>query len=153
MTQQSAKMQPSLISIALACCLMVPARIGGADVCGKPSKESWEGECSKSAVGVDKHTNPHTRTRTHTQKTLANAPHTKRAYAVNAIEHGNTVRGRWAAGASRRARAFTCLRTAPSKRARYVLYAGVFSCVCGGCGYFVCVGLRVCALYLQGMYL
>jgi hypothetical protein len=34
-----------------AACLLLPACIR-ADVCGKPSKESWEGECSKSAVSV-----------------------------------------------------------------------------------------------------
>ena len=36
-------------SLLLACCCLAPPRTR-ADVCGKPSKEKWEGECSASAV-------------------------------------------------------------------------------------------------------
>lgn len=38
--------------LAAAVCLsLLPADIR-ADVCGKPSKESWEGDCSRSAVSA-----------------------------------------------------------------------------------------------------
>ena len=36
-------------SLLFACSCLTPEKIR-ADVCGKPSKESWEGECLKSAV-------------------------------------------------------------------------------------------------------
>ena len=36
-------------SLLFACSCLTPQKIR-ADVCGKPSKDSWEGECLKSAV-------------------------------------------------------------------------------------------------------
>jgi hypothetical protein len=39
----------SFASLLFACSCLTPAKIR-ADVCGKPSKDSWEGECLKSAV-------------------------------------------------------------------------------------------------------
>ena len=125
-------------SLLLACCCLAPPRTR-ADVCGKPSKEKWEGECSASAVT---HARKQTRRDArhamrvdfddqlllHSANILPSPPQTclpQRAMAVPGGCWSDWVCAyccgvcRWAAGENHTARAFTCWRTGQSTRARY----------------------------------
>ena len=121
----------AVASLLLACCCCLAPTRTRADVCGKPSKETWEGECSASAVSG----RPLRARRAFTSAGAAPIGRRGRGGCCCVSADAGRVRaGRSAAGANRTARAFTCWRTGPGTRARCrALHTRACCRVCCGC--------------------